>query len=128
MSAVAFVKTYDGSKCLEAWTQPSHEPLELALSIDSLSVTLSSLPTEVFGRLDTAYVSRFAYDSILHHGAPLRFLAELAGSDRIMLGTDYSFPPADMSPLSTLAQAGFSKAEVDAIASGNALRLFPRAE
>jgi aminocarboxymuconate-semialdehyde decarboxylase len=76
----------------------------------------------------TAYVRRFAYDSILHHGAPLRFLAELAGSDRIMLGTDYSFPPADMSPLSTLAQAGLTKSEVEAITAGNALRLFPRAK
>jgi aminocarboxymuconate-semialdehyde decarboxylase len=74
----------------------------------------------------TAYVSRFAYDSILHHGAPLRFLAELAGSDRIMLGTDYSFPPADLSPLSTLAQAGLAKSDIEAIASGNAVRLFPR--
>ena len=82
---------------------------------------------DVAREVPTAYVRRFAYDSILHHGAPLRYLAKLAGSDRVMLGTDYSFPPADLSPLSTLAQAGFSKSVVEEIAEGNALRLFPRA-
>jgi aminocarboxymuconate-semialdehyde decarboxylase len=74
----------------------------------------------------TAYVRRFAYDSILHHGAPLRYLAELAGIDRIMLGTDYSFPPADMTPLATIKTAGFTAEQIEAIAVGNAFRLFPR--
>jgi len=72
----------------------------------------------------TTYVSRFAYDSILHHGAPLRYLADLAGVDRIMMGTDYSFPPADLSPLATLKAAGFTAAQLEDITVGNALRLF----
>lgn len=74
----------------------------------------------------TGYVRRFAYDSILHHGAPLRYLAEFAGIDRIMLGTDYSFPPADMTPLATIKAAGFTAEQIETIAVGNALRLFPR--
>lgn len=74
----------------------------------------------------TSYVSRFAYDSILHGGAPLRYLADLAGIDRIMMGTDYSFPPADLTPLSTLKAAGFTGPQIEAITIGNALRLFPR--
>ncbi len=74
----------------------------------------------------TAYVSRFAYDSILHHAAPLRYLAEFAGIDRIMLGTDYSFPPADMTPLASLKSAGFTAAQIEAISVGNVFRLFPR--
>jgi aminocarboxymuconate-semialdehyde decarboxylase len=74
----------------------------------------------------TAYVNRFAYDSILHHPAPLRYLAEFAGIDRIMLGTDYSFPPADMSPLATLKAAGFTAAQIESITVDNVRRLFSR--
>lgn len=79
---------------------------------------------DVVQNAPTAYVSRFAYDSILHHGAPLRYLADLAGIDRIMMGTDYSFPPADLSPLATLKAAGFTAAQLEDITVGNALRLF----
>ncbi len=81
---------------------------------------------DVAQHLPTAYVRRLAYDSIVHGGAPLRFLAELVGIDRIMMGTDYSFPPADMSPLSTLKQAGFAPSDIEAINVGNALRIFSR--
>jgi aminocarboxymuconate-semialdehyde decarboxylase len=70
------------------------------------------------------YAARFAYDSILHAGKPLRFLADLVGIDRIMLGTDYSFPPADLSPLTTLRQAGFGPREIEQIAVQNPRRMF----
>jgi aminocarboxymuconate-semialdehyde decarboxylase len=72
----------------------------------------------------TEYAVRFAYDSIVHGGKPLRFLADLAGIDRIMLGTDYSFPPADLAPMRTLQAAGFSTAEIEQIAEGNPRRMF----
>lgn len=70
------------------------------------------------------YAARFAYDSILHAAKPLRFLAELVGIERIMLGSDYSFPPADMTPLETLKAAGFSAAEIEVIAVENPKRMF----
>jgi aminocarboxymuconate-semialdehyde decarboxylase len=70
------------------------------------------------------YAARFAYDSIVHAGKPLRFLAELVGIDRIMLGTDYSFPPADLTPMDTLKAAGFSAPEIEQVAEGNARRIF----
>jgi aminocarboxymuconate-semialdehyde decarboxylase len=70
------------------------------------------------------YAARFAYDSILHGSKPLRFLADLVGVDRIMLGTDYSFPPADLSPLATLRQAGFGPRDVEQIAVANPRRMF----
>ncbi len=70
------------------------------------------------------YASRFAYDSILHGAKQLRFLADLVGIDRIMLGTDYSFPPADLNPLQSLKAAGFSAAEIETIAVENPRRMF----
>jgi aminocarboxymuconate-semialdehyde decarboxylase len=42
----------------------------------------------------------------------------------VALGTDYSFPPADMEPLALLRSAGLSSADVTAIADDNPRRLF----
>jgi aminocarboxymuconate-semialdehyde decarboxylase len=53
-------------------------------------------------------------------------LIEIAGVGNVLLGTDYSFPPADMEPLALLKAAGLSKADTDAIAEGNPRRLFAR--
>jgi aminocarboxymuconate-semialdehyde decarboxylase len=64
------------------------------------------------------------YDSILHDPAALRHLADLTGVERIVIGSDYSFPPADHDPLATLAKAGFSSDEIHRIAETNPRELF----
>jgi aminocarboxymuconate-semialdehyde decarboxylase len=74
----------------------------------------------------SAYASRMAYDSIVHAPRTLRFLIETVGCDNVHLGTDYSFPPADMAPLALLRAAGLSKADTDAITEQNPRRLFSR--
>jgi aminocarboxymuconate-semialdehyde decarboxylase len=48
----------------------------------------------------------------------------VAGLDNVVLGTDYSFPPADMEPLALLRAAGLSAADVTAIADDNPRRVF----
>jgi aminocarboxymuconate-semialdehyde decarboxylase len=67
-----------------------------------------------------------SYDSIVHAPKALRFLIDIAGVGNVLLGTDYSFPPADMEPLALLKAAGLSKADTDAITEGNPRRLFAR--
>jgi aminocarboxymuconate-semialdehyde decarboxylase len=67
-----------------------------------------------------------AYDSIVHSPEVLRFLASSAGMDRLLLGTDYSFPPADLDPLPTLRAAGLSAGEIELVTSSNPRRLFSR--
>jgi len=84
------------------------------------------LQADVAEQTPSDYAARFAYDTILHGPKPLRFLAELVGIDRLMLGSDYSFPPADLNPLRSLQVAGFTAAEIDTIATGNPLRIFSR--
>jgi aminocarboxymuconate-semialdehyde decarboxylase len=42
-----------------------------------------------------------------------------------VLGSDYSFPPADRDPVATVRRAGFTAAEERAIFEENALALFP---
>jgi aminocarboxymuconate-semialdehyde decarboxylase len=74
----------------------------------------------------SAYASRFSYDTILHSPKALRFLADAVGIDQLALGTDESFPPADLAALQTLRNAGFSPAEIRTIAETNPRRIFSR--
>ena len=72
----------------------------------------------------SAYASHMIYDSIVHAPKPLRFLIDMVGLDNVVLGTDYSFPPADMAPLTSLRRAELSPAAIDAIADANPRRVF----
>jgi aminocarboxymuconate-semialdehyde decarboxylase len=74
----------------------------------------------------SSYAPLMVYDTIVHAPKPLRFLADLIGMNQLVLGSDYSFPPADMSPLASLREAGFNAAEIKKIGEDNPLRLFPR--
>ena len=81
---------------------------------------------DVAQRAPSSYAQQMVYDSIVHAPKPLRFLADLVGIDRLVLGTDYSFPPADLSPLASLRAAGFNATDIKKIAEDNPYRLFPR--
>ena len=81
---------------------------------------------DVAAKLPSAYAAQMAYDSIVHAPKALRFLIDVVGLDNVALGTDYSFPPADMEPLALLRSAGLSAAETDAIADANPRRVFAR--
>jgi aminocarboxymuconate-semialdehyde decarboxylase len=81
---------------------------------------------DVAAKLPSAYATQMAYDSIVHAPKALRFLIDVVGLDNVVLGTDYSFPPADMEPLAHLRSAGLSAAEIDAIADANPRRVFAR--
>jgi aminocarboxymuconate-semialdehyde decarboxylase len=81
---------------------------------------------DVAQKAPSAYTQMMAYDTIVHAPKALRFLADLVGIDRLVLGTDYSFPPADLQPLDGLRAAGLSVADVTRIADENPRRLFSR--
>ncbi len=72
----------------------------------------------------SAYLRRFHYDTILHDRQALRYLASRVGVERLVVGSDDSFPPADHDPLRSLREAGFSKGEIAEIAETNPRRLF----
>jgi aminocarboxymuconate-semialdehyde decarboxylase len=74
----------------------------------------------------SSYLQRFWYDTILHDPAILRWLATRVSVERIALGSDDSFPPADRDPVGTVRAAGFTPAEFDAITERNPRALFPR--
>jgi aminocarboxymuconate-semialdehyde decarboxylase len=72
----------------------------------------------------SAYLGRLHYDTILHDPRALRYLAERVGVDRLLIGSDDSFPPADHDPLASLRAAGFSAGDVHRIGEENPRRLF----
>jgi aminocarboxymuconate-semialdehyde decarboxylase len=72
----------------------------------------------------SAYIGRLHYDTILHNPRALQFLADCVGVERMVIGTDDSFPPADHDPLASLRAAGFSAEEIHVIGEKNPRGLF----
>ena len=72
----------------------------------------------------SAYLGRLYYDTLLHDPQALRYLESRVGVDRLVIGTDDGFPPADPDPLKSLARAGFSADEIHRIAETTPRRLF----
>jgi aminocarboxymuconate-semialdehyde decarboxylase len=75
-------------------------------------------------RPPSEYLRRMSYDTIVHNPKALRFLADSVGIDRLVIGTDDSFPPADHDPLGSLRAAGFKESEIEIIGEANPARLF----
>ena len=73
----------------------------------------------------STYLKRFHYDTILHDPRALRWLVEMVGIERVVLGSDYSFPPADHDPIGSVRKAGFTRKAADRILELNARELFP---
>lgn len=73
----------------------------------------------------SSYLRRFYYDTILHDPAILKWLASRVSVERIVLGSDYSFPPADNDPVGTARKAGFAGTDFKTIAEDNPRALFP---
>lgn len=69
-------------------------------------------------------VRRLYYDTILHNPLALRYLIDLVGADRIMVGTDYPFEAGDLDPLPTVdAVPGLTERERALIVTGTAAQL-----
>jgi aminocarboxymuconate-semialdehyde decarboxylase len=63
-------------------------------------------------------------DTILHDARVLKFVIDMMGSERLMMGSDMPFPIGDSEPMKVVAEAGLSKAQTDSINGGLAARLF----
>ena len=72
----------------------------------------------------SSYLRRFWYDTITHASIPLRFLIELVGSDRVVLGTDIPFDMADTHFEEYLSAAELDRQALEAITGGNAMHIF----
>jgi aminocarboxymuconate-semialdehyde decarboxylase len=53
-------------------------------------------------RPPSEYLDRFYLDTITHHDRALKWLIDLVGSERVVLGTDLPFDMADADPVGRL--------------------------
>ncbi len=63
-------------------------------------------------------------DTILHDVRVLKFVIEIIGTERLMMGSDMPFPIGDTEPMKIVADAGLSAAQTASINGGLAARLF----
>jgi aminocarboxymuconate-semialdehyde decarboxylase len=72
----------------------------------------------------SAYLRRFTYDTISHAPESMRYLVDLVGADRVMLGSDYCFDMGPTRPREIVdKQLRLSSVDRARILSGNARRL-----
>ena len=72
----------------------------------------------------STYLRRMYYDTLVHDPAALRYLERRVGIDRLLIGSDDSFPPADHDPLGSLRRAGFGVEEIHRIGELNPRAIF----
>jgi aminocarboxymuconate-semialdehyde decarboxylase len=69
-------------------------------------------------------LSRIYTDTIVHDVRVLKFVVEMMGADRLMMGSDMPFPIGDAEPMAIVAGAGLTKEQTASINGGLAARLF----
>ena len=82
-----------------------------------------SLDKDKLGDPDAALAAMY-YDTIVQDPRALRYLADIVGAERIMMGSDMPFPIGDLAPTKIVAETKFSDHERAAINGGLAQRLF----
>lgn len=68
--------------------------------------------------------ARLFFDTVMFEPPALRFLADIAGADKIMLGSDFPFGIGDPDPCRLIDQTALTADERSAILGGNAARIF----
>lgn len=82
-----------------------------------------SLDKERLGDPDAALAAMY-YDTIVQDSRTLRYLADIVGAGRIMMGSDMPFPIGDPAPLRIVQDTPFTDAERAGINGGVGQKLF----
>jgi aminocarboxymuconate-semialdehyde decarboxylase len=82
-----------------------------------------SLDKDKLGDPDAALAAMY-YDTIVQDTRTLRYLADIVGPDRIMMGSDMPFPIGDLAPLKIVEETSFTDAERAGINGGVVQKLF----
>jgi len=70
-----------------------------------------------------ASLKRFYFDTVVHAPEVLRTLIDFAGTDHVMVGSDYPFDMGVARPADIVRELGLPASEEEKILSGNALQL-----
>jgi aminocarboxymuconate-semialdehyde decarboxylase len=71
----------------------------------------------------TFYLRKVYFDSVVFTPHQLKYLLEMFGADRILMGTDYPYDMAESDPIAHLASAALDAGSLAAIAGGNVRQL-----
>jgi aminocarboxymuconate-semialdehyde decarboxylase len=82
-----------------------------------------SLDKDKLGDPDAALAAMY-YDTIVQDTRALRYLADVVGADRIMMGSDMPFPIGDLAPLKIVEETSFTDGERASINGGLVQKLF----
>ena len=72
----------------------------------------------------STYLKRLWFDTCVFSADLIEVLVDVAGADRVMMGSDYPFDMGDQDPVGLVKQAKLSDIDREKILSGNASRLF----
>ena len=67
------------------------------------------------------YLGKFYLDSLVHDETALKYLVDLVGDEKIVLGSDYPFPLGELEPGKLIASMAFDDAAKERLFSGTAL-------
>ena len=82
-----------------------------------------ALDKDKLGDPDAALAAMY-YDTIVQDSRALRFLADVVGAERVMMGSDMPFPIGDPAPLKIVQETSFTEAERNSINGDLARKLF----
>ena len=82
-----------------------------------------SLDKDKLGDPDAAVAAMY-YDTIVQDTRALRYLADIVGAGRVMMGSDMPFPIGDLAPLRIVQETSFTDAERAGINGGVVQKLF----
>ncbi|WP_326659708.1 amidohydrolase family protein [Streptomyces canus] len=74
-------------------------------------------------QLPSSYLKRLYFDSLVHDPHVLRALIAAAGTDRVLLGSDFPFDMGTEDPVGALRSAHLPEADFHAVRGGNAAAL-----
>jgi aminocarboxymuconate-semialdehyde decarboxylase len=74
------------------------------------------------------YLADLYYDTVALSAQSIRFLVDLVGPQRVLLGTDYPFALGDPDPVGTVTSVGLAPAAASAVLGGNIAGLISRSE
>ena len=81
-------------------------------------------PVELQREKPSDYLPLLYYDNVAVSTAVVRLLAEIAGPEHLLLGSDYVFAGSPAPLTANITPAGFTADQVNRICCGNARRLF----
>lgn len=99
-----------------------------AARIDNGYLSGAGRPVELQRDKPSDYLPLLYYDNVAVSSAAVRLMHDIAGTEHLLLGSDYVFAGSAAPIAENIEEAGFSPEQVELICCGNSRRLFLREE